>query len=126
MTEDENTAITGKSVLVVEDESLVAMFIEDTLADLGCSVAGFATHFADALEKARTLSFDVAILDVNLNGQQTFPIAELLAGRGVPFVFATGYGMATVPDGFESRPIVQKPFQERELARALAGALAGA
>lgn len=110
-------------MLVVEDESLVAMFLEDTLACIGCEIVATAARFADALAKAKALSFDVAILDVNLNGQQTFPIAEALVERGIKFVFATGYGAATLPESLQSAPVLKKPFQEEELERALRAAL---
>jgi len=110
-------------VLVIEDESLVAMLIQDTLADIGCEVVGVASRFDDAFAKAESLSFDVAILDVNLNGRQTFPIAEALAERRRAFVFSTGYGAASVPASFQNMPILQKPFQQRDLEQALRAAL---
>lgn len=116
----------GLRVLVVEDESIVTMLIEDTLLDLGCEIAGIASRFDEALEKARSLDIDAAILDVNLNGDKTFPIAELLAGRGIPFVFATGYGAAGLPEKFRDAPILAKPFQNADLRRALAQSIAQA
>jgi CheY-like chemotaxis protein len=106
-------------VLIIEDESLVTMFLEDVLVDIGCSVVGVASRFEDAMDKARTLSFDVAILDVNLDGEQTFPIAEALVQRGTPFVFATGYGAATLPAHMQGVPVLQKPFQQEDLERVL-------
>jgi CheY-like chemotaxis protein len=116
-------ALTGKRVLIVEDEALVTMLIEDTLAELGCAVAGIASRFDDALAKAQSLSFDVAILDVNLNGQRSFPIAEALARRGIAFLFATGYGMAGLPPGIAGAPVLEKPFQLQVLQEALEAAL---
>jgi CheY-like chemotaxis protein len=115
--------LAGRRILVIEDEAMVAMLIEDTLADMGCEVIGVASRFNDALEKARSLSFDVAILDVNLSGCQTFPIAEELGERGSRFVFATGYGAASLPASLQQVPILQKPFQQRDLERALRDAL---
>jgi DNA-binding response OmpR family regulator len=97
-------------VLVIEDESLVAMLIQDTLADIGCEIAGLASRFDDAMEKASSLSFDIAILDVNLNGQQTFPIAAMLGERGVPLVFATGYGSTNVTAAFRAVPFFRSRF----------------
>lgn len=114
----------GLRVLIVEDESLVTMLIEDTLADIGCLVADVASKLADGMEKVSSLEFDIAILDVNLNGDQTYPIAEELARRGIPFIFATGYGAAGVPGKFSAAPILAKPFQQSDLERALAEALA--
>jgi CheY-like chemotaxis protein len=116
--------LAGRRVLVIEDESMVTMLLQDTLADIGCEVVGLASRFKDAMEKATSLSFDVAILDVNLNGHQTFPIAEALARRGSAFVFASGYGVASLPASLRLTPILQKPFQQPELERALREALA--
>jgi len=111
--------LTGRRVFLVEDEALIIMMVEDALADLGCEVAGVASRFDDAVAKARKLAFDVAILDVNLNGLRTFPIAEIIQDRGIPFVFATGYGAGSVPDGLSDRPILQKPFAAADLTEAL-------
>ncbi|HEY3777535.1 MAG TPA: response regulator [Rhizomicrobium sp.] len=115
--------LAGKSVLVVEDESLVGLFIQDMLVDIGCEAAGLAAHYEDALEKAQSLAFDVAILDVNLAGRQTFPIAQLISRRGLPFVFATGYGATGIPSAFENVPVVRKPFEQHDLEAALRAAL---
>jgi CheY-like chemotaxis protein len=117
-------SLRGRRVFVVEDESMVAMLVQDLLADIGCEVVGLAYRYPDALAKAKSLSFDIAVLDVNLNGQHTFPIAEVLTKRGLPFVFATGYGAATVPQSLQTAPVLQKPFQQHDLERALRAALA--
>jgi CheY-like chemotaxis protein len=111
--------LAGRRVLVVEDESLIIMLVEDALADLGCVVAGVASRFDDAVAKARTLDFDIAVLDVNLNGLRTFPIAEIVRDRGIPFVFATGYGASSVPADLNTVPILQKPFATADLESAL-------
>ncbi len=116
--------LAGRRVLVIEDESMVMMLLQDMVVDIGCVVAGAASRIADATEKARSLAFDIAILDVNLNGERTFPVAEVLAERGVGFVFATGYGTASLPAPFAGRPVLQKPFQQQDLERALRAALA--
>jgi CheY-like chemotaxis protein len=116
--------LAGCRVLVVEDESMVMMLLQDMLEDIGCIVAGSASRIAEATEKARSLAFDVAILDVNLNGERTFPVGAMLAERGVGFVFATGYGTASLPPGFAATPVLQKPFQQQDLERALRAALA--
>lgn len=121
MTVDE-VELAGRRVLVIEDESMVAMLIEDTLVGLGCEVVGSASRFDEAVEKARSLSFDVAVLDVNLRGRQTLPIAQALAERGVPFLFATGYGEASLPEPLRKVPVLQKPFHLRDLERALRAA----
>lgn len=103
---------------------MIIMLICDFLTDLGCEIAGVAVRFMDALDKARSQSFDVAILDVNLNGQHVFPIAEVLAERGMAFVFSTGYGSTGIPARFESAPVLQKPFRQEDLEQALRTALA--
>lgn len=115
--------LSGRRVLVVEDESRIAMLIRDTLEDIGCEVVGTATRFADAFEKATSLPFDVALLDVNLNGESSYPIAQALADRGRAFVFATGYGTSNVPEALHNAPVLQKPFMRRDLERALRAAL---
>ncbi len=104
--------LNGKRVLLVEDEALVAMLVEDMLADEGCEVAATASRLGEALALAGDpgLEIDIAILDVNLAGEPVFAVAEVLAKRGVPFAFATGYGAGGLPDGWKSRPTLQKPF----------------
>jgi len=119
------SVLTGRRVLLVEDESLILMLVEDALADFGCEIAGVASRFDDAVSKARSLDFELAILDVNLNGQRTFPIAEVIQARGIPFVFATGYGATSIPEALSTAPILQKPFAAPELERALRTALGG-
>jgi CheY-like chemotaxis protein len=115
--------LAGRRVLVVEDESMVTMLLQDFLEDMGCEVVGVASRLKEALEKSAALTFDVAILDVNLNGQQTLPVAQALLARGRAFVFATGYAATTVPPEFRAVPILQKPFQQEDLERALRAAL---
>jgi CheY-like chemotaxis protein len=110
-------------VLVIEDESMVAMLLQDMLAEIGCEVIGVASRFNDAVEKAKSLAFDIAILDINLNGRYSFPIADSLAERGVAFVVATGYGTTSLPESLQRVPILQKPFRQRDLERALWAAL---
>ena len=118
--------LAGCRVLVIEDEALVMMLLEDFLTEAGCEVVGRASQSLDAMEKAGSLSFDVAILDVNLNGRQTLDIADCLMERSIPFVFATGYGASSFLGRFEGVPILQKPFHQFDLEAALRRALAGA
>ena len=115
---------TDLRILVVEDESLVAMLIEDILVDIGCIVADIASRLEEAVSKASSLVLDAAILDVNLDGFQTYPVAEVLERRRIPFVFSTGYGATGIPEAFQDVPIVGKPFQQEDLKRALTLALA--
>lgn len=112
-------------VLIVEDESIVAMMIEDLIADMGHEVAGTAGRLEQALFFARELAIDFAIVDVNLNGQLTYPVAEALRSRGVPFVFATGYGVQGLKDEWKQNPVLEKPFQPEELTRAIKAAAPG-
>jgi len=109
----------GKRVLVVEDELMIRMLLQDMLADLGHTLAGEAGGIEDALALAKQGDFDVAILDVNLNGEPISPVVEVLIARGVPFVFATGYGQRGVPEPYRGSPTLQKPFQADALAQAL-------
>ena len=109
-----------RRILIVEDEVLVSILIEDALADLGMEVAGVAGTLEEALAHAEAGDFDCAILDVHLQGKDIFPVAEMLEARGVPFVFATGYGQSGVPEKYRERPVLQKPFMALELERALA------
>ena len=105
-------------VLIVEDEIVVALFLEDLLAEFGYRVAGVASRVEDAL--SREADYDVAVLDVHLNGRDVFDFADKLADAYTPFVFATGYGMRGIPERFASRPVLQKPFLPDELRQALA------
>ena len=115
--------LAGRRVLLVEDESLIAMLLEDILSDIGCEVAGLASRLQVAMEMANSLDFDIAILDVNLHGQRTIPIAQALIDRRKPFVFATGYGATSLPAQMEGVPILHKPFQQHDLEQALRAAL---
>src|SRR5215475_9246363 len=85
--------LAGRRVLVIEDESMVMMLLQDMLEDIGCVVVGSASRLQEALDQARSLAFDVAILDVNLEGERTFPIAEVLMERA-----ARGAGVTDPPD----------------------------
>jgi CheY-like chemotaxis protein len=115
----------GKRILVVDDEAMIRMLLVDMLSELGYTVAAEAARVEEALEAATTADFDIAILDVNLQGQTIGPVAEALAERGCPFVFATGYNEHGLPDGFRDRPMLRKPFQMDGLSRSLETALAG-
>jgi CheY-like chemotaxis protein len=106
-------------VLIVEDEMLVAMNIEDMLLDLGHEVAGLAGRLDAAMALAREAEFDLAMLDVNLAGETSFPVAEILASRGIPFLFATGYGIKGVAEEYRTYPVLQKPFRAHDLDQAL-------
>lgn len=106
-------------ILIVEDELLVAMMAEELLIELGWEIAATVGWFDEALALASSIAVDAALIDVNLNGKSSFPIAEVLEGRGVAIVFATGYGAAGLPERWRGRPVLQKPFQGEQLQRAL-------
>ncbi|MCF7750105.1 response regulator [Bacillus subtilis subsp. subtilis] len=108
-------------VLLVEDESLVAMMVEDCLIELGYDVAAVAASVEAALAAVQAGTIDCAVLDVNLGGTPSFPVAEALEARGIPYMFVTGYDGAAIPAHFRPRHGLQKPFRVRELQEALAG-----
>jgi CheY-like chemotaxis protein len=113
-------------VLVVEDEYLIRMLLEDMLTDLGYAVAAAVGTITEASALAAHGDFSAAILDVNLDGQEIFPVADILKERGLPFVFVTGYGERSLPERYRDRPALQKPFQAEQLEAALSGLLAAA
>ena len=115
----------GGSVFLVEDEVMIRMMVADMLEELGYSVAAEAGEINEAIRLAGTTEFDIAILDVNVNGKVISPVAEVLAGRGRPFIFATGYGAQGLPEEYRNRPTLQKPFQMETLAQVLADTLKG-
>jgi CheY-like chemotaxis protein len=106
-------------ILVVEDEYLIRMLLEDMLDELGYTVAAAVGSISEASEHAKAGQFQAAILDVNVDGQEIFPVADALAERGLPFVFVTGYGESSLPERFRGRPALQKPFQADRLKATL-------
>ena len=121
MSEDNRDVLQGLKVLVLEDETLVSMMVEDMLADLGCEVVGPFARLDGALAFVGEgePAIDIALLDVNLGGERSFPLAEVLSGRSVPFVFTTGYDDAGMPEAWRGRPALRKPFTMAEMALAL-------
>jgi CheY-like chemotaxis protein len=110
--------LVGKRILVVEDEALIAALLVDILGDAGADIVGPAYTVASALELAAKLPIDAAVLDMNLRGVFVGPVAEALEGRGVPFIFATGYG-ATPLEQWPKVPVVEKPYAKDRLLDAL-------
>ncbi len=109
-------------ILVVEDETLVAMLVEDMVVELGHQVVGPVERLGQAVAIARGgESVDCAILDINFNGATTYEVADALAARRIPFVFATGYNRGWLSERYRDAPMLQKPFQIGELRRTLAG-----
>jgi CheY-like chemotaxis protein len=112
--------LSGRRLLVVEDEMLVLLNVEDILADLGCTSVSAAATVNQALGLIATQSFDAAMVDVNLDGRTSYPVADALAARGVPFVFSTGYSGQSLNDGYRDRPVLGKPYREADLVEVLA------
>lgn len=118
-------ALAGLKVFVVEDEAIIAMMLEDMLIELGCGVLGPCTSLTKALAVlAQSEKPGAAILDVNVAGTEVYPVAAALNDLGVPTVFATGYGAAGVAAAWRDRVILQKPYTQHDLVRALTAALA--
>jgi CheY-like chemotaxis protein len=114
-----NSALAGRRVLLVEDEMIVAWLLEDMLAELGCVVLGPAARIDQAVSIINVEPLDAAVLDVNLNGQNSYPVADALVARGVPFAFSTGYAGGRLGEGYRSFAVLQKPYQSVELADTL-------
>jgi CheY-like chemotaxis protein len=111
----------GLKVFVVEDEPMISMLVADMLEDLGCQMVAEAGDIETATKLALSQDFDLAILDVNVKGQTVFAVAELIQARGLPFIFATGYGAEALPARFRDQPVLQKPFEIDALAKAIEG-----
>jgi CheY-like chemotaxis protein len=111
---------------VVEDEVLVAWMLEEMLAELECMVVGPAVRVSQALAMVGTEAIDLAILDVNLNGEKSYAVADALAARRVPFVFSTGYAADSMPEKYRSSLTLQKPYSQSDLSAALTRLLAPA
>jgi two-component SAPR family response regulator len=116
----------GLRVLVVEDEAAISLLLEDMLLDFGCEVVGPAARLATALDALSREKIDIAILDVNVAGEPIYPVVEALSGKGIPFVFSTGYGSAGIKDVYRDRPVLQKPFAQHDLKQKLLSVRSGA
>jgi len=116
----------GGSVFLVEDEVMIRMMVADMLEELGFSIAAEAGEINEAIRLAQCADFDLAILDVNVNGKVISPVAELITARNRPFIFATGYGSSGLPQEYRDRPALQKPFQIETLAQLIDSTLKGA
>jgi CheY-like chemotaxis protein len=116
--------LAGVRVLVVEDEMLVSLLIEDVLTESHCVVIGPFDQVPTALEAARTLALDVAVLDVNLAGTMVYPVAEMLSARGIPFLLLSGYGSEAIPPEHPTWTVCSKPFRPEHLIGMLGDQLA--
>jgi CheY-like chemotaxis protein len=116
----------GHSVFLVEDEVMIRMMVADMLEELGFRVAAETGEINEAIRLAQCTEFDLAILDVNVNGKVISPVADLITARNRPFIFATGYGSSGLPEEYRDRPALQKPFQLETLARMIDNTLKSA
>lgn len=106
-------------ILLVEDEATVAMLLEDMLEELGYHTVASVARIGKAFEMLESLEFDVAILDVNVNGELVFPLAQRISEKGKPIVFSSGYGRSGLPAAFDTCAMLAKPFSIQDLERAL-------
>jgi CheY-like chemotaxis protein len=119
------TTVSGLRLLIVEDDVMVSLALHDIATDLGCTVVGTATGIPQALALLEGLPVDVAILDINLGGATADPIANAAVTRGVPIVFATGYGESGVPPHLQDWPVISKPYTIKDVERGILAALKG-
>ena len=114
----------GRHVLVVEDEMSIVLEIETVLMAIGAQVVGPTAHLNAALRLAKEATIDVAVLDINIRGGTSYPVADILAGRAVPFVFCSGYGVWALEPTYRDRPHLAKPFTAPDLERQVLNLLA--
>lgn len=117
------STLAGLRILIVEDEAMVAMLLEDIVEDIGCRIVGPVAKVVHALAILANGEVDGAILDVNLAGEWSYPIADALAAQGIPYIFVTGYGEAGIDAAYRCRSVVQKPFTRASLERVLEKAI---
>lgn len=110
----------GVRVFLIEDEVLIALLLEDMVLALGYEVVVGAATLDEAIAAARTGDFDLALLDLNLGGKLTYPVADILKARRVPFAFVTGYGSAGVLSAYTGVPVLEKPFRQEDLKTVIA------
>lgn len=116
--------VSGSRILVVEDDMLVRLSIESMLNDLGCASVSVASTVNQALSLLDSQAFDLAMLDLNLDGSKSNPVADALAARGVPFLFSTGYSEHEAYSAYPGRPVLRKPYPSSKLVAALLQLLA--
>ena len=120
------TTIPLGSVFLVEDEIMIRMMVADMLDELGYIITAETGEIDEAIQLAQSAKFDLAILDVNVNGKVISPVAVLIQARNRPFIFATGYGSSGLPPEYRDHPVLQKPFQIETLAKMIDIALRSA
>jgi CheY-like chemotaxis protein len=115
--------LSGRSILVIEDEMLILMMIEDMLADLGCESVSIASKIGQAITLIDGQVFDAAMVDLNLSGVESYPIADALVARDVPYFFSTGSSVANIKDGYRDQDVLKKPFTFDQLSDMLSRSL---
>jgi len=118
--------LTGRRILIVEDDPFITLALEEMLGEQGLVIAGTAHNLQKAIALASRETLDVALLDVNIGPEKIDPVADILAARGCPFVFTTGCGRAGLPEAYLDRPIVEKPFYIEEILNTLRDELVAA
>jgi CheY-like chemotaxis protein len=113
-----------KDIFLVEDEAFIRMMIADMIEELGHRVVAEAGNLPDAARLATTARFDLAILDININGDDILPIVEIIERRNLPFLFASGYGTSGLPEPFRKRTVLRKPFMVEQLREAIEAVVA--
>ena len=113
----------GRRILLVEDSPVVAPFTADLLEELGCLVIGPAPNMAAAWELVEAEEFDAAIMDIHIRGDRVFPLCEALEAKRVPFILTSGYADWQIPDKWEDRPRLQKPYTIEEVEQLLSALL---
>lgn len=108
--------LSSRRILIVEDEILILMMIEDMLTDLGCESIAVASKVDQAITLVEGQVFDAAMLDINLNGIASYPIADALTARGVPYFFSTGNGVKDMKEGYRDQDVLKKPFTFDQLS----------
>jgi CheY-like chemotaxis protein len=120
MQDIEPEGLRGRRIMVVEDEGLILLTIREILEELGCELAVAEARSGPAVAAVGRMRIDAALLDVNLGAQETsYPVAEALAARGIPFAFLTGYASEALSEGYRHRPVLAKPVDERRVAAIL-------
>jgi DNA-binding response OmpR family regulator len=112
-------SLSDRHILLVEDETLIALEFEDVLQEAGCKVVGPAATVEEALQLIGANSIDAALLDVNLNGEKVFPVADALRNGGIPFVLVTGHSDLALPSPYRLAPVLTKPPRPSSVLEAL-------
>jgi CheY-like chemotaxis protein len=115
--------LTGRRILLIEDSPVVGPFTADLLDELGCEAVGPAPNMAAARELIVGGGYDAALVDIHIRGERVFPLCDLLEAKGVPFVLTSGYADWQIPDKWDARPRLQKPYTLDQVREALGGVL---